>query len=60
MLKFLTLGRKDYTERVLRMTEDRSYDHTLAQQSFGYFPEQFEIGLTREIAEYKAMKDAIK
>lgn len=52
-LKFVTGGKRDFVEKVLRMGEDRDYDHDAATRDFGYMPEPFEMGLKREVEEYK-------
>lgn len=51
-LKFVSFGRIDYIERVLRMGEDRDFAHSEATRDFGFCPEPFEIGLKREVEEY--------
>lgn len=51
-LKIFTLGRKDFTEKVQRMSENRSFSHEEAKQDFGYSPESFEVGIAREVKEY--------
>lgn len=51
-LKILTLGKVDYVEKVQRMTEDRCFSHEDAKIDFGYMPEQFKIGIAREVKEY--------
>ena len=52
LVKALTLGKKDYVEKVLRLGEDRSFSHEAASRDFGYAPEPFETGLKREVEEY--------
>ncbi len=52
LVKGLTLGKKDYVEKVLRLGEDRSFSHEPAARDFGYEPEPFEVGLKREVEEY--------
>lgn len=54
-LKTVTLGKKDMVEKVLRMGEDRDYDHDAATRDFGYQPESFDVGLKREVEQYKAV-----
>lgn len=51
-LKVFTLKKVDYVERVLRMSEDRCFSHEDAKNDFGYSPEPFEIGISREVREY--------
>jgi len=53
VLKAVTFGKRDFVEKVLRMGEDRDYDHEAATRDFGYVPEPFETGLKREVEEYK-------
>lgn len=55
-LKFCTIGKVDYIERVLRMGEDRNYEHLKATRDFGYSPENFDLGLKREVLEYRGAK----
>lgn len=52
VLKVLTVGKKDFTEKVQRMSEDRSFSHKEATADFGYQPEPFEVGIAREVKEY--------
>ena len=52
--KILTLGKIDYIEKIQRMSEDRCFSHEDAEKDFGYKPESFDIGIAREITEYKA------
>lgn len=52
LIKLLSLGKIDYVERVQRMGEDRSFSHEDAKRDFGYSPESFEEGISREIKEY--------
>lgn len=52
-LKVTTFGKIDYIERVQRMSEDRSFPHEVAATDFGYKPEPFEIGIAREVREYR-------
>lgn len=55
-IKTISFGKIDYVERVLRMGEDRNFDHEKADIDFGYLPECFEIGLQREVEQYKSRK----
>lgn len=48
----LTLGRKDYRERVQRLVEPRAYPHQAATRDFGYSPMPFEAGVQGEVALY--------
>lgn len=52
ILKGITFGKIDYIERVLRMSEDRSFSHEEATVDFGYKPEPYEVGIAREVKEY--------
>ena len=56
LIKFISFGRLDIVEKVLRMGEDRSYRHDAAAADFGYAPETFENGLRREVEEYLSLK----
>ena len=51
-LKFLTLGRIDFIEKVQRMGEDRSYSHDNATNDFDYYPMSFEQGIKIEVQKY--------
>ena len=51
-VKLLSFGKVDFVEKVLRMGEDRDYDHDAATRDFGYEPESFHVGLKREIEQY--------
>lgn len=57
VLNVLTLGKKDYIERVQRMGEDRSYPHDAAIRDFGYHPISFEQGIRIEVQEYLRRKN---
>lgn len=52
ILKIITIGKVDYVEKVLRMSEDRCFSHEDAKIDFGYSPESFEDGIVREVIEY--------
>ena len=52
LIKFCTLGKIDYVEKVQRMGEDRNFPHELAYIDFGYQPMPFKEGLNIEIQEY--------
>lgn len=56
-IKGLSFGKIDYVERVLRMGEDRDYAHDAATRDFSYTPELFDIGLKREVEQYKKQKE---
>ncbi len=51
-LKWVSLGKADFLERVQRMSEDRCFSHEDAKKDFGYSPESFEVGIAREVKEY--------
>jgi nucleoside-diphosphate-sugar epimerase len=55
-LKFCTLGKVDYIEKVQRMGEDRHFSHEKATNDFKYNPMSLSEGLKIEINEY--LKDA--
>lgn len=57
--KFITLNKIDYTEKVQRMGEDRSYSHLTAAQDFGYRPMPFVEGIEYEVKEYLRNKENI-
>ncbi len=52
ILKVLTIGKIDYIEKVQRMSEDRCFSHEDAKKDYGYSPEPFDIGISREVKEY--------
>ncbi|HZK60446.1 MAG TPA: hypothetical protein VFC41_00130, partial [Anaerovoracaceae bacterium] len=39
-------------EQVLRMQEDKVFDHEMAKNDFGYNPVSFEEGIKDEVQEY--------
>ena len=49
----LTLGKKDFREKVQRMVEPRVYSHEAASKDFGYNPLCFADGVKEEIEMYK-------
>lgn len=49
----LTLGKKDYREKVQRLCEPRTFPYKEASNSFGYNPITFEEGIVDEVKEYK-------
>ncbi len=53
LLKFISLNKINYIERVQRMGEDRHYSHEQAAKDLGYQPMKFEDGIKREIEQYK-------
>ena len=54
--KLFSLGKFDYVEKVLRMTEDRSYSHELASIDFAYGPMSIETGIQIEVEQYLFVK----
>jgi len=52
VLYIFTFGRIDYREKIKRLVEDRTFDHSEASQDFGYAPMSFEEGIKNEIIEY--------
>ena len=48
----LSFSKLDYRERVQRLCEHRSYDHTDATRDFGYNPRTFRVGIVNEVKEY--------
>lgn len=55
-IKIMSFGKVDFVEKVLRMGEDRDYNHETATRDFGYTPESFNVGLRREVEQYKKVK----
>lgn len=56
VVRIISFGKIDYVERVLRMGEDRDFEHGKATEDFGYTPEPFEDGLKREVEQYLLRK----
>ena len=54
VLYLATLGKKDFREKVQRLVEPRTFDHTDATHDFGYRPLPFEEGVKAEVEEYLA------
>ena len=52
IVHFLTFGKKDFVEKIQRMTEDRSFSYDQAKGDFSYRPEPFQKGLMREVNAY--------
>lgn len=48
----LTLGKKDYREKVQRLCEPRAYPYKAAAEAFGYTPRNFQVGIIDEVKEY--------
>ncbi len=55
-LFLLTLGKKDFREKVQRLVEPRNFPHDKASQDFGYSPMPFREGLRMEVELYKKAK----
>ncbi len=55
-LYLLTLGKKDFREKVQRLVEPRNFPHDKASQDFGYSPMPFPEGLRMEVELYKKAK----
>ncbi|MCI8400952.1 MAG: hypothetical protein HFI38_02460 [Lachnospiraceae bacterium] len=53
----LTLGKKDYREKVQRLVEPRIYGHEKATQDFGYAPRTFQEGIIDEVRMYTRQKE---
>lgn len=53
----LTLGKKDFREKVQRMVEPRAYSHEEAAKDFGYAPLEFKDGIKEEIKLYLEAKN---
>ena len=49
----LTIGKKDFREKVQRMVEPRAYSHEEATKDFSYNPVSFSEGISEEIRMYK-------
>lgn len=56
MLYLATFGKKDYREKVQRLVEPRTFDHSDATNDFGYNPLPFEEGVKGEVEEYLALR----
>lgn len=56
-LKLITLRKIDIIEKVLRMGEDRSFDHQAATDDFDFKPRSFNEGIHYEINQYKGVKE---
>ena len=52
----LTIGKKDYREKVQRLCEPRVYSHKEATDAFGYNPRRFQEGIVDEVREYKKIR----
>lgn len=56
VIKLFSLNRVDLYEKILRMTEDRSFSHESATNDFGYNPIRFDEALKNEVILYKENK----
>lgn len=56
LIYLLTIGRKDYREKVQRLCEPRAYPHQDATDAFDYAPMTFGEGIVDEIREYQKGK----
>ncbi len=52
IIYLLTIGHKDYREKVQRLCEPRAYPHQYATDAFDYAPMTFGEGIVDEIQEY--------
>lgn len=57
MLYILTNHKKDFREKVQRLVEPRTFDHSDATRDFGYNPVTFEEGVKIEVEEYLALRN---
>ena len=57
MLYLVTIGKKDFREKVQRLVEPRTFDHTDATRDFGYEPVNFDDGVKGEIMEYLTLRN---
>ena len=56
MLYIVTVGKKDFREKVQRLVEPRTFDHSEATRDFNYTPVSFEEGVKGEIEEYMTLR----
>lgn len=56
LVKLFSINKFDYVEKVLRMGENRHFDHENATKAFGYQPMSFDSGLESEVKEYLMSK----
>lgn len=56
LVKLFSINKFDYVEKVLRMGENRHFDHENATKAFGYQPMSFDNGLESEVKEYLMSK----
>ncbi len=55
LLYLATFGTKDFREKVQRLVEPRTFDHSDATRDFGYNPVPFEEGVKCEVEEYLSL-----
>jgi len=60
IVKLLTFKKINFIEKVQRLSEDRNYSNKEARKDFSYKPEDFDIGLKREVKQYLEAKNAKK
>ena len=53
ILRFVTFGKIEIVEKVLRMNESRVFSNADARNDFGYYTTDFEKGIRREVEQYK-------
>lgn len=53
LLYICTLSKYDFREKVQRLVEPRTFDHTKATNDFGYMPVEFSTGIKEEVEMYK-------
>lgn len=53
----LSIGKKDFREKVQRLVEPRVFPHDEASRDFSYKPVDFEVGAQREIEDYLRQKN---
>lgn len=56
LLYIVTFGKKDFREKVQRLVEPRTFDHSDATNDFGYAPVPFEVGVKPDVDEYLALR----
>jgi nucleoside-diphosphate-sugar epimerase len=52
LIYIISIGKVDYREKIQRLVESRSFDHSEATKDFGFLPVDFKEGLKKEIEEY--------
>lgn len=56
LIFLLTIGKKDFREKIQRLCEPRVFSHYEATACFGYNPMSFQKGVTNEIMAYREKK----